>query len=103
MKNVDLSVDKDTKVRFLGEQGAVQFRAEMFNIMNHPNFGAPVSTLVALSTPAVVPCGGQVGAASVTCNGVTTNNPFPVLSTAGNINTTSTRSRQIQLSLKVIF
>jgi hypothetical protein len=29
---------KDTKVGFLGEAGSIQFRAEFFNILNHPNF-----------------------------------------------------------------
>ncbi len=103
LKNVDFSVNKDTKVRWLGEQGAVQFRAEIFNIANHPNFGAPSSSLISLSTPAVTPCGGQIGVASVTCNGVTTANPFAPISTAGNITSTSNRSRQIQLSLKMRF
>ena len=34
----DFSVNKDTAVR-LGEAGRIQFRAELFNILNHPNFG----------------------------------------------------------------
>jgi hypothetical protein len=34
----DFSLVKDTKVGFLGEAGMVEFRAEFFNIMNHPNF-----------------------------------------------------------------
>ena len=39
--NFDFSLIKNT--RFL-ESGNVQFRAEFFNIMNHPNFGAPGTT-----------------------------------------------------------
>ncbi len=35
----DFSLNKDTAVRALGEAVRVQFRAEMFNILNHPNFG----------------------------------------------------------------
>ena len=32
---------KDTNVRFLGEGGLIQFRAEFFNILNHTNLGNP--------------------------------------------------------------
>jgi hypothetical protein len=102
LKNVDFSVNKDTKVKWLGEQGAVQFRAEIFNIANRPNFGAPSSSLISLSTPAVAPCGGQIGT-TVTCPGSATSTTFTPLSTAGNITSTSNRSRQVQLSLKVLF
>ena len=37
-RNWNFSLVKDTKVGFLGEAGSVQFRAEIFNILNHPNF-----------------------------------------------------------------
>jgi hypothetical protein len=39
----DASLVKDTKVRFLGEAGAVEFRAEFFNVINHENFGEPTA------------------------------------------------------------
>jgi hypothetical protein len=35
----DFSVTKDTRLGFLGEGGALEFRAEFFNILNHPNRG----------------------------------------------------------------
>jgi hypothetical protein len=38
----DLAVHRDFKLR---ESLALQFRAEMFNILNHPNFGPPVSNI----------------------------------------------------------
>jgi hypothetical protein len=38
---------KDTKVGFLGEAGMIQFRAEAFNFLNHPDFGAPNTTVFA--------------------------------------------------------
>jgi hypothetical protein len=40
-RNWDFSLVKDTKVGFLGEAGLIEFRAEMFNILNHSNFGPP--------------------------------------------------------------
>src|SRR5262249_35907955 len=39
--NVDFSINKDTRLSFLGEQGSLQFRAEIFNLFNHPNFTYP--------------------------------------------------------------
>lgn len=44
--DTDFSVTKDTKVT---ERFTVQFRAEMFDIFNHPNFGNPVLTLTSTS------------------------------------------------------
>ncbi len=32
---------KNWKLRFLGEQGRIQFRSEFFNLFNTPNFGQP--------------------------------------------------------------
>jgi hypothetical protein len=43
-KNWDFSLVKDTKARFLGEAGLIQFRAEFFNVLNHPNFALPNGT-----------------------------------------------------------
>lgn len=36
--NLDFSAVKDTQIPHLGEQGLLQFRAEIFNIFNHANF-----------------------------------------------------------------
>jgi hypothetical protein len=41
--NLDASVFKDFPLRVLGEQGQLQFRAESFNALNHPQFGTPNS------------------------------------------------------------
>ena len=101
LRNVDFSLDKDTHLPWLGEAGILQFRAEVFNIMNHPNFGIPNLSLFSLSSAGAVPCGGQAGT-TVTCPGAApatiTVNP-----NAGKILTTVTHSREIQFSLKVIF
>jgi carboxypeptidase family protein/TonB-dependent receptor-like protein len=40
-RNWDFSLVKDTKVGFLGEAGLIQFRAEFFDVLNHPNFALP--------------------------------------------------------------
>jgi hypothetical protein len=94
LANVDLSFVKDTKVGWLGEAGSVQFRAEIFNILNRANFALPSSAVYSLaggaaqaSTPS-----GQIGASGLS-----------PLGTAGLISSTVTTSRQIQLALKVTF
>ena len=80
LRTVDLSLAKVIKVRGLGDQGRVQFRAEVFNILNRANFGSP--SLVAFA-----------GAAA-------NERPF---STFGRIRFTVTSARQIQLALRVSF
>ncbi len=69
----DLSLLKDTPIR---ERLNLQFRAEFFNILNHPNFNTP--------------------------NAVTFT-PTGVSPTAGVITSTSTTSRQIQFGLKLLW
>ncbi|HEV2387222.1 MAG TPA: TonB-dependent receptor [Candidatus Acidoferrales bacterium] len=78
--NDDFSLSKSTRIR---ESMAIQLRAEIFNILNHPNFNNPNSGLF---------------------NGPNTRNP-----TAGRILSTISASgglpssRQIQFALKFIF
>src|SRR5207249_11037265 len=36
--NLDFSLGKNIPVKQLGENGALEFRGEFFNILNHPNF-----------------------------------------------------------------
>ena len=79
--NFDASLAKTTKIPSISEQFAVQFRAEFFNLLNHPNFGAPAA-------------GVFVQAA----NGGGTYSP-----TAGRITTTTNAARQIQFGLKILF
>jgi outer membrane receptor protein involved in Fe transport len=43
--NVDFSAFKSFPMPFLGENGSAQFRAEFFNILNHPQFSLPNSTV----------------------------------------------------------
>ena len=71
---VDMSVNK----RFqLTEKVGLQFRTEMFNSMNRPNFSIPTARTVFTAT-------GPVGS-------------------AGRITTTQTSARQLQLGLKLTF
>ena len=45
--NVDFSLVKNTKVPKISENFNVQFRAEFFNVLNHPNFAPPVNNMEA--------------------------------------------------------
>jgi len=75
LANLDVSL---LKVAALTEKLRAQFRAEFFNLPNHPNFGTPNAVVFssASSTPAP---------------------------TAGVITTTATNSRQIQFGLKLLW
>jgi hypothetical protein len=77
--NVDFSVFKNNYITRISESFNIQFRAEFFNLMNHPNFQAPIKNS-ALFNPDGSPITG-----------------------AGAIDATSTTSRQIQFGLKVIW
>ena len=105
--NFDFSVVKNNKVKFLGEAGNIEFRAEMFNILNHANLGLPASTMVWTATAGSTALGianqpaGQIQVPSASATIPFTNsanglNPSSITSTAN-------QSRQIQLALKVIF
>ena len=81
--DLDAAVIKDTKIT---EKVSAQFRAEFFNILNHPDFLAPAGTYagVFVQTP---------------FTGSGTVNP-----TAGQItSTTLLNQRQIQFALKLLF
>jgi hypothetical protein len=73
LADLDLSLFKTTK---LAERANLQFRAEFFNALNHPNFGTPNATV--FSSGAISP-------------------------SAGLITSTATTSRQIQFGLKLVF
>jgi hypothetical protein len=81
--NVDMSLFKNNYVRRISEQFNVQFRMEIFNILNHANFNPPTSN-------------SQVFDGSGISLG-------PPLGTAGQLDTTATTSRQVQFALKVIW
>ncbi len=75
----DFSVFKDTKIR---ERLSLQFRAEIFNLLDRANFNTP--NLIAFTPP-------------------TAANPSGLSGTAGAITSTSTTSRQVQFGLKLLW
>ena len=81
---LDFSMVKDTVVKFLREGTHLEFRAEMFNILNRANFDAPASIMFAAT-------------------GSNDAHVEAPLATSGKVTRTATSSRQIQLALKLIF
>jgi hypothetical protein len=78
--NIDFSVVKDTHIKKFSENFDIQFRAEFFNVLNHPNFAAPdASNLEALDATGVTPAG------------------------FGTLSTTQIPGREIQFALKLIW
>jgi hypothetical protein len=86
LEDWDFSLVKDTAAPLLGEQGLVEFRTEIFNILNHTNLGMPVSATVFNGATSALGAYQQA--------------PLPGV---GQITTTATTSRQIQFALKLIF
>jgi len=41
----NFSINKDTRLGFLGEQGNLEFRAEIYNVFNNTNFGTPAANI----------------------------------------------------------
>ena len=78
--NLDVSLFKNNYIRKISETFNAQFRFEVFNVLNHPNFALP-------------PLGNQE---IFLANG----NPNP---SAGQLTSTLTSSRQLQLALKIIW
>jgi len=78
LANVDLNASKNFRIT---EKQSLQFRAEFFNLFNHPNFALPNANVFAQAA-----------------NGGATPNP-----TFGKVTATTTNSRQIQFGLKLLF
>jgi hypothetical protein len=77
--NFDWSLFKNNYIRRISEQFNVQFRVEIFNILNHTNFNPPTAN-----------------------NAIFDGNGNPV-QFAGQLTSTATTSRQVQFALKVIW
>ncbi len=78
---MDFSVFKNNYIRRISENFNLQFRAEFFNILNHPNFHVPT-----------VPGNTDIFLANGTGN-----------SAAGLLTSTNTTAREIQFAIKIIF
>ena len=79
LTSLDTSLFKESRIQRVSSAFAIQARIEVFNILNHPNFAAPLDHRTVFDA-----LGNSV-------NG------------AGQIDTTTTPSRQMQLGLKVIW
>jgi hypothetical protein len=100
--DLDASLVKDTSVKWLGEAGKIEFRAEFFNILNHPNFAQPTRTVFSGSLTNGVNCslsGCPVGTENALATAGT------ILSTASGTTAvqSSGNSRQIQFGIRIIF
>jgi hypothetical protein len=79
---LDISAQRRFMTKLLGDVGYVEFRGELFNVLNRPNFSEP--------NPAVFA-------------GSLTNVTETPIATAGQITSTVGTSRQVELSLKLVF
>lgn len=79
LTNLDFSLFKNNPIRRISESFNIQFRAELFNVLNHPNFLAPSNTDIF----------------DASGNALT--------SSAGVLTATSNDSREVQFALKVIW
>jgi hypothetical protein len=80
LAQVDIALFKDTKVPKISEAFRIQFRAEAYNLFNHPQFGLPGNSMFSSTT------GQRNQAAGV------------ITTLAGN-----TAARQLQFGLKFLF
>jgi len=89
--SLDFSVFKNNHIKRISETFNVQFRAEIFNILNHPNFGVPSTT-------------GDANTDIFDGSGTSQSPTLPVNpGIAGVLVRTTVNERQIQFALKVIF
>jgi hypothetical protein len=84
--NLDFSVFKNNRITRISENFNVQFRLEVFNIMNHPNFAPP-----------------GPGDGNTDIFDPSGNSLAPPTGTAGLLQRTTIPERQIQFAIKVSF
>jgi hypothetical protein len=85
--NLDFSVFKNNRIKRISENFNVQFRVEMFNIMNHPNFAPPG------------PGDGNTDIFDATGASLAPSNG----GTAGALLRTTIPERQVQFAIKIVF
>jgi hypothetical protein len=86
IRDLDFSVFKNNKIKRISENFNVQFRLEMFNIMNHPNFAPP-----------------GPGDGNTDIFGPDGSSLAPPSGTAGALLRTTIPERQIQFAIKISF
>jgi hypothetical protein len=80
LTDLDFSLFKNNPIRRISETFNIQFRAELFNVLNHPNFLPPTSNTDIFDGTGTL-----------------------LSSTAGVLNATSNDSREVQFALKFIW
>jgi hypothetical protein len=94
LQDFDMSLVKNNYIPRFGESFNIQFRAELFNIFNRPNYANPLKAATQLFSSAPTPS-------------ATNPNPGvfvgPAISSAGALTATATTARQTQFALKIIF
>jgi len=90
--NLDTSLTKDWKVPRISEQFRVQFRAEAFNVLNHPSFQNPTGGGASPFNPNLAAANPLNPTSGVSPNG-----------SVGRITGTNSQPRQIQFALKIMF
>ena len=105
LNNVDFSIVKDTPVSKLGEGGKIEFRAEFFDLFNHPNFALPSGVQIASggSCPANPSETDPTQAGIEGCALTPLNAAGAISSTITNPGALPAGQRQIQFGLKLIF
>jgi len=97
--SLDTSLAKTWRVNKYSDRLAIQFRAEAFNILNHPTFQAPNTTPynAALNTSINPATSGGCATTALSACGVSLNG------SSGLITATNSQPRQVQLALKITF
>ena len=94
LQDYDMSFVKNNPIKKFGDTFNIQFRAELFNILNRSNYNNPLKAGTQLFSAAPAPSAANPTPALVGA---------PLTSSAGAISSTSTSSRQTQFALKIIF
>jgi hypothetical protein len=89
-----MSLVKNNSIPRLGETFDIQFRTEVFNILNRSNYNNPLKAGTQLFSAAPAPTAAAPTPALV---------GSALTSSEGAISSTATSSRQMQFALKIIF